>query len=87
MFERSPRDLAATLTEMEKTSRLRSNFDQIAALEKMKSYLEADRRFDGYAKDKLAQRVMECRRSCAVLDLDDPVLKGQPPRPLDRRTG
>jgi hypothetical protein len=87
MFERDPRDLAATLTEMERQSRVRTNFDRPAALEKMKSYLATDRRFDGYDADRLVRRVQECRQSGAVLDLDDPQLRGLPPRPLDRRTG
>jgi hypothetical protein len=48
MFERDEKDLCLTLSEMERRSRIATNFDQPAALEKMKTYLAADRRFDGY---------------------------------------
>ena len=87
MFDNDHRDLCAALNEMERQSRIKTNFSQSEAKEKMTQWLGQDRRFDTYAKDKLAQRVMECRQSGAVLDLDDPVLKGGSPRPLDRRYG
>ena len=87
MFERDQKDLVVTLGEMDRQSRIRTNFDQPAAREKMAGWLSQDRRFDEFDKDKLARRVQECRQSGAVLDLDDPVLKGGEPRPLDRRYG
>jgi hypothetical protein len=84
MFEKNPRDLAATLTQMERFARERSNFDQIEAKEKFKTFLEADRRFDEFDKNALVARVLECRGSGAILDLDDPRLRGSQARPLDR---
>src|SRR5215204_5472587 len=85
MFERDERDLCITLSEMERRSRIATNFDQPAALEKMKTYLAADRRFDGYDKDRLVKRVQECRSAGATLDLSDPVLRGGEPRPGGRQ--
>jgi hypothetical protein len=82
MFGDDQRDKVATLAEMERLSRVRTNFDQISAQQVFKSYLDADRRFDGYDKDQLVQRVQECRSNGAILDLDDPRLKGGPARPL-----
>jgi hypothetical protein len=71
---------------MERQARIRTNFSQPEAREKMTEWLSQDRRFDGFDKHRLVQRVQECRASGAVLDIDDPRLKGLPPRPLDRRT-
>jgi hypothetical protein len=84
MFDSSERDLARTLTEMERTARERSNFDQSEAKEKFREFLQGDRRFDPYDKDRLIDRVMECRSNGAVLDLSDTRLMGLEPRPLDR---
>lgn len=83
MFGNDPRDLAQTLTQMERLSRERANFDQTEAREKFKDFLETDRRFDEYDKNALVARVMECRSNGAILDLDDPRLKGREARPLD----
>ena len=38
----------------------------------------------GFDKDRLIDRVVECRSNGAVLDLSDPRLMGLEPRPLDR---
>lgn len=84
MFSNDPRDLTRTLGEMEKQARVTSNFNQVDAKEKLKEYLQHDRRFDQFNADALAKRVMECRSNGAFLDLDDPVLKGLERRPLDR---
>jgi hypothetical protein len=85
MFGDDDRDRVATLAEMERLSRLRTNFDQVAARQVFRSYLDGDRRFDEFDKDKLVARVQEAKACGAVLDLTDPVLRGQAPRPLDRR--
>jgi len=61
-----------------------TRFDQIAARETFKEFLNQDRRFDSYNKDALVRRVQECCSNGAVLDLDDPRLKGHEARPLDR---
>ena len=87
MYGDDERDKIAALAEMERLSRVRTNFDQVAARETFKSYLNADRRFDEFDKDALVSRVQECRSCGAILDLDDPRLRGQPARPLDRRYG
>ena len=82
MFGDEPKDLYATLSQMERLSRERTNFDQMAAREKFKEFLERDRRFDDFDKDRLVARVQECRSCGATLDLDDPRLKGGEARPL-----
>lgn len=84
MFGDDERDRVAALAEMERLSRTRTNFDQVAAREVFKQYLGQDRRFDEYNKDALVRRVQECKAQGAVLDLTDPVLRGQAPRPPDR---
>jgi hypothetical protein len=84
MFGTDHRDLAQTLTQMERLARERSNFDQNEAKGKFREFLQGDRRFDPYDKDRLIDRVMECRSNGAVLDLSDPRLMGLEPRPLER---
>jgi hypothetical protein len=85
MYGEDERDRVAALSEMERYARTRSNFDQVAARETFKSYLQADRRFAGCDLDRLVRCVQEAKASGAVIDLDDPVLRGQAPRPLDPR--
>jgi hypothetical protein len=84
MHGNDPRDLCATLASMEKEARVASNFNQIDARERFREYLSNDRRFTGYDPDRLIERVMLCRSNGAVLDLDDPQLRGLEARPLDR---
>lgn len=84
MFDTDPRDLAATLSQMEHLARERTNFNQVEAKEKFKEFVRRDRRFDEYNADALVARVTECKSHGAVLDLDDPRLKGLPPRPLEK---
>ena len=55
MFGTDARDLAATLTQMERTSREKTNFDQFAAREKFQEFLDHDRRFDEFDKDRLVR--------------------------------
>ena len=83
MWDKNERDLCATLSYMEQLARERSNFNQGEALEKLKGYMQQDRRLDEFDKNALASRVMLSRSNGAVLDLSDPVLKGRPKRPLD----
>ncbi len=86
MFDKDdPRDLAATLTQMHKVALERSRWDQNEAKTKFREFLGNDLRFADYDPDRLISRVMECRSNGAVLDLDDPRLKGGEPRPLERR--
>ena len=84
MFGDGDMDKKAALATMARLSIERCNFNQIEAKEKFKEYLQSDRRFDQFDKDALASRVMLCRSNGAVLDLDDPQLKGGERRPLDR---
>jgi hypothetical protein len=84
MFGTSPRDLCATLSEMERVALERSRFNQIEARDVLKSWIRNDQRFAQYNPDVLAARVQECKSNGAVLDLDDPRLRGQPARPLER---
>ena len=85
MFEKDQRSLAATLSEMEYLSRIKSNFNQVEAASKMAEWLKNDRRFDGYDTGRLIDRVRDAKYRGATLDLDDPQLqKGGEPRPLDR---
>jgi hypothetical protein len=83
MFDKHPNDLARTLTEMDRIARDRCNANQIESKQKLKEFIAADRRFDGFDKEALASRVMLSRSNGATLDLGDPRLKGLPPRPLD----
>ena len=86
MFRNDPRDLAATLAEMEYRARQLTNFNQVEAKGKMQEWIANDRRFDGYDHQRLVERVQLSKSNGACLELDDPQLKkGGQPRPLDRR--
>ena len=85
MHGNDPRDLAATLTSMHRTAIERARWDQNEAKQIFREYLAYDGRFRDYDPEALINRVQECRSNGAVLDLDDPRLKGQDPRPLERR--
>jgi hypothetical protein len=84
VYGNDPRDLTAALRQMAQTSVDTSWGNKIEAKEKMRTWLEQDRRFDPFDKSALVDRVMLCRYNGAVLDLEDPELKGLPPRPLQR---
>jgi hypothetical protein len=83
MFGSEPRDLAATLSEMERVSRAKSNFDQIEQKQRFREYLSHDTRFNGFDHNRLIERVRLCKYNGATLDLDDPFLRGGEKRPLD----
>lgn len=85
MFDNTERDMAQTLTQMQRLALERSHWDQNEAKERFKNFLSVDRRFDAFDKDALIDRVNECRSNGAVLDLDDPRLRGGEARPLERR--
>jgi hypothetical protein len=85
MFTKDPRDMTTTLTQMDNFARQKNNYDQIAAVRTMAEWIAQDARFKGYAPEKLAERVQQCRSNGAALDLDDPTLRGLPRRPLDYR--
>ena len=84
MFEKNPADMTRTLGEMFHAAYNRSNCNQNAAKEKFKEYVRQDKRFSDFDRDRLADRVMECRSNGARLDLDDPYLHGGERRPLSR---
>ena len=82
MFDPEQKDLAATLSEMERRSRERTQFDQVQAAELMKKWIVNDRRYDALDPERLVQRIQHCRGSGSVFDIDDPSLKrGSQPRP------
>jgi len=85
MFTRDPRDMTATLTQMDSQARAKANYNQTEAREIMAGWIQQDRRMDGLDPHRLAARVQECRSCGAQLDLTDPTLRGLPPRPLDKR--
>jgi hypothetical protein len=83
MFGPDAKDLAHALSEMERESRSKTNFDQVEQKNVFRSYLQADRRFDGFDADRLIERVKEARYNGRTLDLDDPFLmKNGQKRPL-----
>jgi hypothetical protein len=86
MFSNDKRDLAVALSQMETLARQKTNFNQPEAKEKMREWLENDRRFDSYDPDRLIERVRNCKyRGMSWDTLDDPQLfRGGEPRPLDR---
>jgi hypothetical protein len=84
MFGTKDQDLRNTLSAMEQEAREQSQFNQLVAREKFKERLAQDRRFDPYDKDALVRRVQDCKAHGAVLDLNDPRLRGDEARPLDR---
>ena len=87
MFTRDPRDLTATLAQMDSQARAKANCNQLEAKKIMADWIKQDRRLDGLDPHRLAARVMECRSNGAHLDLEDPFLQrnGQR-RPLDYRS-
>jgi hypothetical protein len=70
---------------MHKAAIERCNFNQVEAKQKFREYLAYDGRFRDYDHEALINRVQECRSNGAILDLDDPRLKGGEARPLERR--
>ena len=67
MFRNDPRDLAATLSEMEYRARQLTNFNQPEAKAKMAEWLANDRRFDAYDAQRLIERVQLSKNNGAVL--------------------
>ena len=85
MFDSEQKDLSATLSQMERLAREKSNFNQIEAREKMARWVANDRRFDAFEPTRLVERVAHCKSNGAVFDIEDPaLLKGGRPRPLSR---
>jgi hypothetical protein len=84
MHGNSDRDLIQTLNSMANEALQRNYGDRPAARAQMEQAIRNDRRFDWADARVLAQQYERARASCAVLKLDDPRLKGQPARPLER---
>jgi len=81
VFSNSPQDLARWLTLAERHCTERSHFNQSKALEQLAATIGNDRRFDNFDAARLAIRVSEARQNGRVLDLTDPELRGEEPRP------
>jgi hypothetical protein len=58
--------------------------NHIEAKKLVAGWIAQDRRFDGLDPVKLAERVDQYQSNRAQIDLDDPRLRGLPPRPLER---
>jgi hypothetical protein len=83
VFSDDPKDLARSLGEMHRLARERCWQNQVEAKETMKGWLQHDRRFDAFDKDRLVERVQEASYNGRTLDLDDPFLRrGGDKRPL-----
>ena len=80
MYDDNDRDIAATLSDMQRRALERCKFNQLEAKERMKTWLKQDTRFSKFNPDALVERVNTCKGNGAVLDLSDPVLKGGQPR-------
>jgi hypothetical protein len=86
MFENDPRNMKLALREMARAAydaNLGSGNDPAR---KLAEYLQQDARFRDFDPSKLAHEVMQRARSGTTqgIDLEDPVLRGGPPRPLSR---
>ncbi len=76
MYGNDERDLCATLSEMHRVAIQRAHWDQTAAKQIMRDYLQVDRRFDQFDPDRLIERIHEARSSGRTMDLaDDPWLR------------
>jgi hypothetical protein len=53
-YENTPRDMTMALSQMERVSRERTNFDLVAAKDRLREFISQDRRFDSYDHDRLA---------------------------------
>jgi hypothetical protein len=84
MFGPDDRDKLEALSAMARISVDKCFGNKIEAAQKMREWLSYDRRFEGYDLGKLVDRTMLCRSNGAKLELDDPELRGLPPRPLSR---
>jgi hypothetical protein len=84
MFDRNDRDMCQTLSAMHTEAIQKARWNQNDAQALMTDWIRNDRRFEGYDAHAVAERVRACKSNGAVLELDDPVLRGQPARPLSR---
>jgi hypothetical protein len=83
MFGPSDTDKVRALVEMARESLGRCNGNRVEGKEMMKTWLQHDRRFDDFNKDRLVDRILLNRYNGAVVDLTDgELLKNGSPRPL-----
>jgi hypothetical protein len=83
MFDDKPNDKIATLAEMRRVARARTNFSETDANRLMGQYMAQDVRFREFDHAKVIDRVNRCMSNGARFDIDDPELKrGGQPRPL-----
>jgi hypothetical protein len=79
-YDSNSRDLAATLSQMQRQALNKCNGNQLEAVEHIQRWISNDRRFDQFDAGRLTARAEECRTSGATLNLeDDPhLLKTRP---------
>jgi hypothetical protein len=83
MFDNDDKDMAATLSQMQREALHRCRFNQIEAAERMKQWVRQDARFNSYDADRLVAKANECKGNGGVFSLDDPYLrKNGQARPL-----
>jgi hypothetical protein len=82
MYSNDPRDLARSLSEMDRIARDQCLGNQVEARGVVRQYIQNDRRFDAYDANRLAERITEAKSCGRSLDLDDPWLRGGFKRPL-----
>jgi hypothetical protein len=75
MFDKTPNDLQSTLFEMERRSRERSQFDQVAAKQKMKIWMAQDARFKDFDPDRTIDELQKARGCGGKFDVEAPELK------------
>jgi hypothetical protein len=80
MFDNNEKDLQATLKLMYAEARDRSDFNQIEADQKLRTWLANDSRFANYDSGKLVEHLKEHVGHGAKLQLDEPKLMKSPPR-------
>jgi hypothetical protein len=82
-YDANGKDMALTLSEMQRQALNKCNGNQIQATEYVRQWVQQDRRFDQYNAEALVSRAEQCRTSGAVMNLeDDPSLLRE--RPANR---
>jgi len=80
MFDNDSKNLAKTISEMQRQALNKANGNQIEAAVHIQQWISNDRRFDQFDTRRLAARAEECRTSGATLNLeDDPTLLKERP--------
>lgn len=79
-YDDSPKDLAETLSNMQREALNKCHGNRVEAAEHVKRWVSNERRFDQFNAQRLVDRAEECRTTGATLNLeDDPqLLKTRP---------